>query len=79
MSGKWVPFELAWYDTRIFNCSFCGIMMAREYWVDDEFSGEMFCEDKCADVKRRVRAEFAEAKAAGRVEEATHGEEAGDV
>ena len=79
MSGKWVPFDLAWYDTRIFNCSFCGIMMAREYWVDDEFTGEMFCEDRCADVKRRVRAEFAAAKAAGRVEDAGQAGGSSDV
>ena len=79
MSGKWVPFDLAWYDTRIFNCSFCGIMMAREHWVDDEFPGEKFCEDRCADVKRRLGEELAEAKAAGRVEDAGRAGEAADV
>jgi hypothetical protein len=54
-------------------------MMAREYWVDDEYPGEMFCEDKCADVKRRLRAEFAAAKAAGRVEDAGRAGESSDV
>ena len=54
-------------------------MMAREYWVDDEFPGDMYCEDKCADVKRRLRAEFAAAKAEGRVEDAGRAGEANDV
>ncbi len=71
MSGKWVPMALAWYDTRIFNCSFCGIMMAREYWTDDEFPGEKFCEESCAGVKRRLMAEIAEANASKRVKDAT--------
>ncbi len=70
MSGEWVPMALAWYDTRIFNCSFCGIMMAREYWADDEFPGEKFCEESCAGVKRRLMAESAGADAAAQAGDA---------
>ena len=59
MAGRWVALSKPWYDTQIDNCSFCGIMMAREYWADDEFPGERFCNDACADVKRRLAAEAA--------------------
>lgn len=54
MSGRMVTVETPWYETRIMNCSFCGIMMARQYWADDAFKGERFCTEACADVKRRL-------------------------
>jgi len=54
MSGRTVLIEAPWYETRITNCSFCGIMIARQYWQDDQFEGERFCTEACADVKRRL-------------------------
>lgn len=60
MTGKWVALNKPWYDTQIVNCSYCGIMIAREFWADDEFPGERFCEQACADVKRRLAAEASE-------------------
>ncbi len=59
MAGRWRALNKPWYDTEILNCSYCGIMIAREYWVDDDFSGDRFCEEACADVKRRLAAEEA--------------------
>jgi len=49
-----ITVELPWYETRIMNCSFCGIMMARQYWRDDSYPTERFCGVDCADVKRRL-------------------------
>lgn len=57
MSGRTVMVEAPWYETRIMNCSFCGIMIAREYWQDDQFKGDRFCTEGCADVKRRLERE----------------------
>lgn len=60
MPGKRAALNKPWYDTQIVNCSYCGIMIAREFWADDEFPGERFCEEACADVKRRLAAEASE-------------------
>ena len=37
MTGKTHVLDIPWQETRILNCSFCGIMIARSYWEDDEF------------------------------------------
>ena len=60
MPGKRVALNKPWYDTQIVNCSYCGIMIAREFWADDDFPGERFCNEACADVKRRLAAETSE-------------------
>ena len=57
MSGRTVVVEAPWYETRIMNCSFCGIMIAREFWQDDQFKSDRFCTEACADVKRRLERE----------------------
>ena len=49
--------DLAWYDTRILNCSYCGKMIAKQYWADDDYPGQKFCEEACVGVKRRLEAE----------------------
>jgi len=54
MTGKFLTIEVPWYETRIENCCYCGKMIARNYWVDDGFPGDKFCEPQCADVKRRA-------------------------
>ncbi len=54
MTGKNMIIEAPWYETRIENCSYCGKMIARNIWVDDEFPDDKFCEPQCADVKRRA-------------------------
>ncbi len=54
MTGKTHVLDIPWQETRILNCSFCGIMIARNYWEDDEFSDEMFCTEPCADLKRSL-------------------------
>ena len=59
MSGRRLALNKPWYDTEIVNCSFCGIMVARDYWADDDYPGDRFCEQECADVKRRLAAEQA--------------------
>ena len=53
MTGKMLTIEVPWYETRIENCSYCGKMIARNYWADDEFPDDKFCERQCVDVKRR--------------------------
>lgn len=59
MSGEWRDLNKPWYDTEIANCSFCGIMLARNYWADGDYPDDRFCESECADVKRRLAAEAA--------------------
>lgn len=59
MSGRRLALNKPWYDTEIANCSFCGIMIAKEYWADDDYPGDRFCEQECAGVKRRLAAEEA--------------------
>jgi hypothetical protein len=54
MSGAYVALVFPWYETRILNCSFCGKMIAGEYWQDKSFPADKFCEPSCADVKRRL-------------------------
>ena len=54
MTGKMLTIEVPWYETRIENCSYCGKMIARHYWADDEFPDDKFCERQCVDVKRRA-------------------------
>lgn len=56
MSGGYVGLQSPWYETRILNCSFCGKMIAGEYWQDKAFPEDKFCEASCADVKRRLGA-----------------------
>lgn len=60
MTGRRVALDKPWYDTQIVNCSYCGIMIAREYWSDDEFPDERFCEPECAAVKRRLATEVSD-------------------
>lgn len=55
MSGGYVALVFPWYETRILNCSFCGKMIAGEYWQDQAFPVDKFCEPSCADVKRRLK------------------------
>jgi hypothetical protein len=54
MSSYYVSVVFPWYETRILNCSFCGKMIAGEYWQDESFPADKFCEPSCADVKRRL-------------------------
>ena len=54
MSGRYLSLDLPWYETRILNCSFCGKMIAVQYWHDDSFPEDKFCEPGCAEVKRRL-------------------------
>ena len=54
MTGKNINIEVPWYETRIENCSYCGKMIARNYWAADDFPDDKFCEPQCADVKRRA-------------------------
>ena len=61
MPGQQRTLDLPWQETRIRNCSFCGRMIARFYWEDRDFPGEMFCEAACADVKRSLESERASA------------------
>ena len=44
MTGKTLTIEVPWYETRIENCSYCGKMIARNYWADDDFPDDKFCE-----------------------------------
>lgn len=60
MSGTHISLNIPWYDTEIVNCSFCGIMIAKEYWADDDYPGDRFCEQACVDVKRRLQIEASE-------------------
>jgi hypothetical protein len=57
MTGRLVRLDIPWYETRINNCSFCGIMIAGQYWQDDDYPNEMFCTAACAEVKRRLARE----------------------
>ncbi len=57
MAGTIVALDLAWYDTRILNCSYCGKMIAKHYWADDDYPDQKFCEEACVGVKRRLEAE----------------------
>ena len=54
MPGSIQTIDLSWKNTRILNCTFCGRMIARKYWEDQEFPDERFCEEACADVKRSL-------------------------
>jgi len=54
VTGKTLTIEVPWYETRIENCSYCGKMIARNYWADDDFPDDKFCEQQCSDVKRRA-------------------------
>lgn len=54
MRGQMLSINVPWYETRIENCSFCGKMIARTYWADDDYPEDKFCEADCADIKRRV-------------------------
>ena len=56
MPGRERQLETSWKDTRVVNCSFCGRMIARHYWEDDDFPSDRFCEAACADVKRSLAA-----------------------
>jgi hypothetical protein len=55
MPGSYINLTFPWYETRILNCMFCGKMIAGQYWQDDSFPADKFCEPSCADVKRRLR------------------------
>jgi NMD protein affecting ribosome stability and mRNA decay len=57
MTGRIITFEVPWYETGIENCSYCGKMFARHYWADDDYADDKFCEQACADVKRRMAGE----------------------
>lgn len=54
MSGNYATLDLPWYETRILNCSFCGKMIAVQYWREDSYPADKFCEPACADLKRRL-------------------------
>ena len=54
MSGRQLIVDVPWYETRIENCSYCGKMIARTYWADDDYPADKFCESDCADIKRRA-------------------------
>jgi len=54
MTGQNLTIEVPWYETRIENCSYCGKMIARAYWADDDYPEDKFCEAECADIKRRA-------------------------
>lgn len=54
MSGQQITLEIPWHETRILNCFFCGRMISRIYWEDDQFPDQKFCEASCADVKRSL-------------------------
>ena len=56
MPGQERSLEVSWKDTRVVNCTFCGRMIARRYWADDQYPGELICEESCADVKRSLGA-----------------------
>jgi len=43
MSGRYVALDFPWYETRILNCSFCGKMIAGEYWQDSAYPDDKFC------------------------------------
>ncbi len=55
MPGQERSLDTSWKNTRVFNCTFCGRMIARIYWEDEDFPGERFCEEACADVKRSLQ------------------------
>jgi len=55
MTGRYVEINFPWYESRILNCSFCGKMIAGEYWNDDEFTEDKFCEPSCVGVKLRLK------------------------
>ena len=55
MPGRYVALDFPWYETRILNCSFCGKMIAGEYWQDSAFPSDKFCEPSCAEVKQRLK------------------------
>jgi hypothetical protein len=71
MSGHYVSLDLPWYETRILNCSFCGKMVAVQYWRDDSFPAEKFCEPSCADVKRGLASQLRNSKDKARKRRAT--------
>ncbi len=71
MSGHYVSLDLPWYETRILNCSFCGKMVAVQYWCDDLFPAEKFCEPACAEVKRRLASQLENSKDKARKRRAT--------
>jgi hypothetical protein len=66
MSGGYVALVFPWYETRILNCSFCGKMIAGEYWQDKGFPDDKFCEPSCADVKRRLKGKGRQPRRAAR-------------
>jgi hypothetical protein len=55
MSGSFVSLDYPWYETRILNCAFCGKMIAGQYWHDDSFPDDKFCEPSCVALKRRMK------------------------
>ncbi len=46
--GYWEDLELAWWDTNVVNCSFCGQMIPKRRWVS-EINGQAqsFCSLDC--------------------------------
>ena len=54
MPGQKQTLEIPWHETRILNCFFCGRMISRIYWEDDEFPCQKFCEESCAELKRSL-------------------------
>jgi len=54
MPGQQQTLEITWYETRIINCFFCGRMISRIYWEDNDWTGQKFCTESCADLKRSL-------------------------
>ncbi len=46
--SEMVPLGLAWYQTRVVNCMFCGQMLPRRRWRDDRAPDQPFCGEACA-------------------------------
>jgi endogenous inhibitor of DNA gyrase (YacG/DUF329 family) len=43
------PLGLAWYQTRVVNCNFCGQVLPRRAFRDERAPGASFCSERCAE------------------------------
>ena len=54
MRSGYCKINTPWYETKILNCTFCGKVLANQYWQDSRFSDQKFCEQSCANTKKNL-------------------------
>jgi hypothetical protein len=61
--GHWERRDVAWWETNVIHCAFCGQMIPRDVWRSDEGLG--FCNTECEGLYRTYWVPKYGAKTAG--------------